>query len=362
MSRWKAFNALCGYLRHGLLGSPPSPVQEVAPKLLVDVSSRHSVTPALAWSTRGTPMRTDLRDYLDAVLTLNERRNQMLSAASEQLVAALNAIDIEPVLLKGAAYLVDNLYPAPGIRLVGDLDLLIPAARAADALAATESIGYKEAYHEFNSDVPHHLPQLTQPSSGVTLELHTALAGPPYNAVVQADWIFQESRPAPMAGLHAKIPSPSCAVAYIVVHDQLHHHAFTHGEFDLRQLLDLALVRAQYEQEIDWADIENRFVGAGYRDVLATYMTYLELQFDRALPHFDLAHCSAATARVRMRKAVERRTAFRAAIANVARLPLDYVAARYRDPRGLLDLGKVGTWHRGLRQIRQAVMSAKSWS
>jgi Uncharacterised nucleotidyltransferase len=362
MRRWNAFNEICGHLRHGLLGSSPGPAQESESKLLIDVSSRHLVTPALAWSTRGMRMPAELRDYLDAVLTLNERRNQTLRAKLEQLVAALNAIDIEPLLLKGAAYLADNLYPALGIRLIGDLDLLIPPGREADALAAAESIGYKKGGREFEDMAAHHLPSLTQARSGVSLELHTALTEPQYNAIVPPDWISQESRLAPMAGLSARVPSPSCAVTHIIVHDQLHHRGFRSGEFDLRQLLDLALMRARYERDIDWVDIERRFVSAGYGDALAIYLAYLELQFGQTLPQFGHAHCPAATARARMRKAVERRTAFRIAVGNLVRLPLGYLAARFRDPRGLRNLGKTSTWRRGLRRIQHAVMSAKSWS
>jgi Uncharacterised nucleotidyltransferase len=76
----------------------------------------------------------EIRDYLDAVLTLNGQRNALLLEALSRIVAALNVIDIEPVLMKGCARLVEGEYPQPNMRFLGDLDILVPANRAADAM------------------------------------------------------------------------------------------------------------------------------------------------------------------------------------------------------------------------------------
>ena len=51
----------------------------------------------------------------------------------DEVKDALNAIGIEPVLLKGAAHLVGGVYPAPSLRVVGDLDVLVPEERVKTA-------------------------------------------------------------------------------------------------------------------------------------------------------------------------------------------------------------------------------------
>src|SRR5712691_5071934 len=108
MNRWDAFTAVCEHLRAGLLGGElPRRGPEVAWELLIEASSHHYVTPALAWCIKDQPdAPSEVRDYLDTVLALNAQRNEALLAGLARIVDALNAIAIEPVLLKGAARLV----------------------------------------------------------------------------------------------------------------------------------------------------------------------------------------------------------------------------------------------------------------
>ena len=82
------------------------------------------------------------QQYLETVLALNARRNEVLLAGLARIVGALNAIDISPMPLKGAARLIAADYPAPMLRLLGDLDVLIPAERSASAVVALQSIGF----------------------------------------------------------------------------------------------------------------------------------------------------------------------------------------------------------------------------
>ena len=86
MTRWEAFNAVCSHLRAGLLGGPAFAWNPRTPwELLVAHSSRHNVTPALAWclAEKAGPAG-DVRAYFDAILTLNDKRN-------ERLLSGLNA-------------------------------------------------------------------------------------------------------------------------------------------------------------------------------------------------------------------------------------------------------------------------------
>jgi hypothetical protein len=49
-------------LRSGLLGLPRRRAWAVAPELLIDISSHHLVTAALAWSSRDIRLRAGVRD------------------------------------------------------------------------------------------------------------------------------------------------------------------------------------------------------------------------------------------------------------------------------------------------------------
>jgi len=78
--RWHAFVAVGHALRAGLLGGSPTQSGELPWPLLIEASSYHYVTPALAWCLRAQPqLPDDIRGYLDAVLTLNRQRNDVQS-------------------------------------------------------------------------------------------------------------------------------------------------------------------------------------------------------------------------------------------------------------------------------------------
>jgi fido (protein-threonine AMPylation protein) len=59
-----------------------------------------------------------------------------------ELVAPLNRIGVEPVLLKGAIRRVDGLYPEIGWRMMRDLDVLISEGSLAEAVEVLRGIGY----------------------------------------------------------------------------------------------------------------------------------------------------------------------------------------------------------------------------
>jgi len=123
VTKWDVFRSLCGHLRAQLLGGPrDSNVPGDRWRQLINVSSQHFVTPALAWCLKDrNDIPIDIQCYLDA-----GRRNERLLQGLARVVAALNARDIEPVLLKGAARLFDRSYPTQAVRFLGDLDILIP--------------------------------------------------------------------------------------------------------------------------------------------------------------------------------------------------------------------------------------------
>ena len=175
MTRWDAFADVCGYLRAGLLGGePPRRRRNREWKLLIEMSSFDFVTPSLAGCLHGQPgIPREIRDYLDAVLTLNGQRNELLLEALSRIVAALNVIDIEPVLMKGCARLVEGEYPQPNMRFLGDLDILVPANRAADAYAALMANGFGEKPEDtIHPPDHHHLRVLHEHKTGAAVEIH----------------------------------------------------------------------------------------------------------------------------------------------------------------------------------------------
>ena len=119
MTRWQAFTTVCDYLRAGLLdGARPRLIPNISWELLIEASSYHFVVPTLAWCLQREPeVPLEVSDYFNAILAANAKRNAKLMSGLERVVQALNGIDIEPVLLKGAALLVDGSYPTHCVAL-----------------------------------------------------------------------------------------------------------------------------------------------------------------------------------------------------------------------------------------------------
>ncbi len=358
MKRWDAFAALCGHLRAGLLGgAPPDPAADVDWKLLVEASSHHYVTPSLAWCLRGrSDLPPEIRAYFDAALTLNGRRNARLAEALVRVVTALNAIDIEPVLLKGAARLVDGVYPAATLRFLGDIDILIPADRSTDAASALMRIGFDAASDTKWDAAHHHLPVLRESETGACVELHTGLALSPGDAIVPPAWFVTNALPFQLRGARVRLPAATQIVAHNIVHDQLNHANYRWGKLELRQLLDLAMVRKRHENTIDWSGLDRRFGSIGEGPVLATYLEFAERLLGQAAPR-DLRHAPRPRAMADFRRDIDW-PALRTL--GYLRAPIDYVVARRGDPVHILKrLISPNTWWAAFELVRAAIARAK---
>jgi hypothetical protein len=374
VKHWKAFGALCGYIRSEALADGPrgKPPRLPWPQLF-ETAKTHYVMPTLSWCLRDEPaVPAELRSYVDAVLRLNGKRNERLRDSLEHIIRAMNGIDIEPTLLKGVAHLVGGLYPDPAARLMSDLDLLIPKERAPEAVAAMESIGYY--VDQVIGETHHHLPLMRHRETNLAIELHTRLRNQFTDSILPGSWVRERSQTIAFRGVQARMPEPTILVAHNVVHDQLNHERYPWKYVELRQLFDLAMIRKRHEPDIDWAELDRRFKSAGLSRVLATYLRYNEVLLGQPMP--TVSGVPRTQAMSRLRRAVEsppegrglrqrahfgslrvllRRWSTRLKI--VVDLPGHYIAARRQDPRGLIRLLSPRAWVRQLIEIGRALKS-----
>ena len=336
MNRWDAFTAVCSYLRAGLLKNTPlHRVNDPSWELLIEASSHHYVTPALAWCLKDhTEFPSEIREYLDTVLALNARRNEGLLAGLARIVAALNTIGIEPVLLKGAARLIEASYPAPMLRFLGDLDVLIPAERSASAVVALQSMGFRtNADDDTLPPSHHHLQMLHERETGVGVELHTDVIGGAGAAVISTGWFCNGTNPFPFRDLQIRLPDATRSAGHNIAHDQILHWGYQRRRVELRQLLDLAMIRRAHEKEVDWAELDERFYIMGFGEVLATYLKFAEMLLGQPAPR--LKHAPRAGAIRDFNRIIEPPEAWKQP---------DYVGRLSRDPRSVLNLLDLKTW------------------
>ena len=90
------------------------------------------------------------------------------------VITELNRVDVTPALLKGIS-VADRYYQPPSARIMGDVDLLIPADHANAAQGALRDMGYRALEAQEPGESHHHLPAMRHPGTGVIIEIHTAL-------------------------------------------------------------------------------------------------------------------------------------------------------------------------------------------
>ncbi|MGI6245964.1 MAG: nucleotidyltransferase family protein [Pseudochelatococcus sp.] len=215
----------------------------------------------------------ELRDALPVVHEANAARNVQLRRQLGGLIGLLNDADIEPVLLKGAARLVDGAYADPAGRFMGDLDLLVPEAQLATADRCLRAAGYYSDDAHRNPDEHHHLPMLRHDDAVVGVELHRAMARPWHAALLPPADVVARSTPTFVEGHRARLPAPRDSVVHLIAHSQLQSHRFVTGGILLSDIVECVLLaRAAGPEPLRAALEAGRHAGVGL-----SFETFLDI-------------------------------------------------------------------------------------
>lgn len=163
----------------------------------------------------------------------------------QSLVPALAAAQVPVLLMKGAA-LATRLYPAPSLRPMRDLDILIHREDVSKAHDVLTGLGYTAAPERrpgaqlaFGTERtyrrPGHLP----------VELHWHILNlTSYQHLAPAAWFWQQAEPVEIAGVSALVLRPTAQLLHLAAHLSLHH-------FDTRGIwtYDIALLLSTWQIE-----------------------------------------------------------------------------------------------------------------
>lgn len=155
-----------------------------------------------------------------------------------------------PVIALKGTYLARAVYPRPGLRPMGDMDLLFRTADLAATQAVLRRLGYMQGEHlvrafAANRSGAHHLVPFVRPGA-TTIEVHFRLELPSAPFDIDLDGLWARARPWPLAGR----PLLALAAEDLLLHLCLHtayHHRFRIG---LKALIDIA--RVVEIETLDW--------------------------------------------------------------------------------------------------------------
>lgn len=199
------------------------------------------------------------RQHLHSALLIARRQGIATRWEAGRIRAALAPLGLEPILLKGAAYLLAGRPAAEG-RLFGDVDILVPRARLEEVEAALIGAGwafdaelsdYDQRYYR---EWMHEIPPLRHVERDTALDLHHTILPPTARVKVNTPALFEDTLALPdMPGLRVLAPTT------MFLHSAA--HLFHEGELDngLRDLFDLdALLRDFGRDPAFWAQLVPR--------------------------------------------------------------------------------------------------------
>jgi len=284
----RALSPSRGDERVGALREEIARAQIVWPEL-VELASQQLVTPTLHQALREKDLLdalpAEVREYLEAVHTLNRERNRRIADQTVEIAAALDRAGIEPVLLKGVAHLFADLYGDPAARIIGDIDLLVSAQDIERAGASLTAIGYRTAdVGDMSFAEHHHLPPLVRADAVAAVELHSEPLFTAFGNLLPAAELIAAARPVAVADRQARMPAPRHQMVLNIAHAQLADRHYWSGRVSLRALIDLVLLRARADDATIWPGILDAFDGNGYGDACRAYLMLAERLLGQATP------------------------------------------------------------------------------
>jgi hypothetical protein len=241
---------------------------------VIGLANQTLTTPALQRIVSRFPDKIpeDVGQYVLELFARNSERSDRLGAQLMDVLAALNKVDITPILLKGTAFLAARPPEEVAHRIVSDLDILVAPEDIEAALAGLSEIGY-QTYLRTSDDAAKWYVELERQGDVGMIDLHK---NPPGHAFFYkiAGEAKDNCRKTTWRGGTAYIPSATYHAFMLMIHDQFQDADYWIGRMDLRHLLDLHDL-ANSPEGIDWNLLASFCSGSLAKNAIETQLVTL---------------------------------------------------------------------------------------
>ncbi|MGQ8336612.1 nucleotidyltransferase family protein [Sunxiuqinia sp. A32] len=214
----------------------------------VFICSNHLILPTvyLKFQTNGIldHIPEELTLHLKEMYQLNLSRNSEIEKQLKEIVESLNKNGIMPILLKGAANLMDGLYRDKGERMMSDIDLLVEEEDYVKSAEILRNIGYmvaEEASEWVDIHKAKHYPRLFRKDCVADVEIHRIPVDRSYIGWFNSEIINQEKGEISSL-LGCFVESDLHKIIHNFIHCQLVDEGFLTGIVSLRDVYDLYLL------------------------------------------------------------------------------------------------------------------------
>ncbi len=298
----RAIAAVVGH--HSLELVPVRPLDSRHWEGVLRLATFHRLVPVLYYAALSRDGLPEVPDSVLSVLRREHRatlaRNLLLRAHLQQLLQVLAERGIPVIVLKGVV--LDELYPQPGLRPFGDIDLLMRPSDLPQGEELLRSLGFlpagqpdtQEAYRRHH----HHLVPYDHQRTGTRVELHKHIVRPdgPYSLEVGNLW--DRAQPGLLNGVPYLKLAPEDQLLHLCLHFLVDRRGLRPGA--LLQLCDIALMVTRHGQKVPWGPFSQRLLdsslgAAVYTALYATRLatgTPLSVMMERTLrpAQFDEAN------------------------------------------------------------------------
>lgn len=260
---------------------------------LIQLASETLTIGTLADTVLGSDLEPDLaievKDLFIDVLRRVQKRNERIKDQLAELLPTLNAIGVQPILMRGIARIISS--PDERSRLLSDIDLLVPAERRRDCAEALGKLDYQPLPGVDEQPLPLVLGRSRDVGS---VDMHTILQ--PFYLQLGFDRIAPFCSNIAVETGTALLPDPTCQLLFYVVHDQLHDGDYWRGLIDVRHMVDIAHA---VDDGVNWDRLESFFSNR-----FATNALHLQLRTAKSLFKIDIPeqHCGGTWAELQLRR------------------------------------------------------------
>lgn len=226
----------------------------------------------------------ELQEFLAEVYQLNVERNNKILDQLSGIIRTLNQNNIYPTLLKGTGNLFDKLYDDPGIRMIGDIDILVAENEYLEAAKILGIDGYDHLSQPFfNPEEMKHFPKLFKDGMVADVEIHRIPVDKEFHKKYNSEVINREKRQVQTNGLKFFVLSDKHKMVHNFIHAQLSNKGHAFGLVPFRDMYDVYLLSKRIK-------INHRIEEIQHQRIAKVYFEFIDHVF--GTPDFNTGHKS----------------------------------------------------------------------
>lgn len=238
---------------------------------------------ALKNSARLNELPRELGEALRLLYLRAHLANWQAIQVLQDLLAQFEHAQIPVILLKGAALSVTLYYAEPALRQLGDLDLLIRAqdkARAARLLQTSGFEPYLDLTAGFREDFGSEQLYTRRGKRAASIDLHWNIVNrPAYARHIVTEWFWARTLQVPLGDRSALVLNWDAQLLHLIEHFVIHHRMR-----GVRWSLDIALVLAAHQNELQWEQVIEAAQNFGVLPALRAALANVDAMWGIAAP------------------------------------------------------------------------------